>query len=595
LVLLQLGGCSSGFYRNWADQQVDQIVRSREQTTLDYQPQVVAPVTVPNKPSADAYAKVPSTPKPPPTTAPIEPSEVTLPYGALGPSMLFPSGVQVPEAQGAEMEEAAARPGERLALGPPSPQAPPVRLDLFGAMRYGVVHSRDYMSQMEDLYLQALDVTLQRHLFDPIPFATTGLHYAGGQENADYAAALTAANTIGVKQKLPYGGQVAAQATVDFVRAISGNASNGESATLALTASIPLLKGAGLINLEPLIQSERDMVYQIRQFEDFRRQFAVNLASSYFNILSAQQSISDRAANYISLQQLTARSHALWAAGRVNYIDVQRALQQQLSAQQDLTSARSNYETQLDDFKLFLGMPVDQRLEIVPQSLSVDVPKFQEKQAAELALRYRLDVQTAQDRVEDARRNVSNARNGLLPSLDLTAQGQVGNTVDRPAVDLNNDTSTYSAGVDLDLPLDRVSERNAYRASLIKLEQAERSYHQTADEAAAAARQSLRSIRNAQISLDIQRKSIDLARLQLENANELLRLGKSDNRNVVDAQNALLQAQEAFEQANASLQIQVLRFLQDTGTLRVDPDAGAIGQAMQRRPLKEVNEISSSR
>jgi outer membrane protein TolC len=130
---------------------------------------------------------------------------------------------------------------------------------------------------------------------------------------------------------------------------------------------------------------------------------------------------------------------------------------------------------------------------------------------------------------------------------------------------------------------------------LIKLEQAERSYHQTADEAAAAARQSLRSIRNAQISLDIQRKSIDLARLQLENANELLRLGKSDNRNVVDAQNALLQAQEAFEQANASLQIQVLRFLQDTGTLRVDPDAGAIGQAMQRRPLKAVNEISSSR
>ena len=86
-----------------------------------------------------------------------------------------------------------------------------------------------------------------------------------------------------------------------------------------------------------------------------------------------------------------------------------------------------------------------------------------------------------------------------------------------------------------------------------------------------------------------------MARLRLENANELLRLGKRDNRDVVDAQNALLQSQENFEQANASLQIQVLRFLRDTGTLRVDPQAGAIGQALNRARVQAVNELSSPR
>ena len=67
---------------------------------------------------------------------------------------------------------------------------------------------------MEDLYLAALNVTLQRHLFEPRPFARTGLHYTGGQEDVDYAAALTAANSVGVRQKLPYGGEVVAHEPV---------------------------------------------------------------------------------------------------------------------------------------------------------------------------------------------------------------------------------------------------------------------------------------------------------------------------------------------------------------------------------------------
>ena len=69
-------------------------------------------------------------------------------------------------------------------------------------------------------YRRLLLLLLGRLLGEPRPFARTGLHYAGGQENSDYAAALTAVNSVGVRQKLPYGGEVAATATVDFVRAI---------------------------------------------------------------------------------------------------------------------------------------------------------------------------------------------------------------------------------------------------------------------------------------------------------------------------------------------------------------------------------------
>src|SRR5207253_911810 len=110
--------------------------------------------------------KIPVTPKPPPTSSPVEPSEPALPFGRLGPEKVFPSGVSAPQVN-LGLQAAEAREAMRFMLGPPAPGKAITRLDLFGSLRYGVLNARDYKSQMEDLYLAALDVTLQRHLFEP--------------------------------------------------------------------------------------------------------------------------------------------------------------------------------------------------------------------------------------------------------------------------------------------------------------------------------------------------------------------------------------------------------------------------------------------
>src|ERR1041385_6583457 len=136
-----------------------------------------------------------------------------------------------------------------------------MRLDLFGSLRYAVLHSREYQSRMEDLYLAALDVTLQRHSFEPRPFATQSFTFAGGQKDLGYKSALNAVSTVGVRQQLPYGGEVTAQALVTFVDALNTTPPSGESASGALRGTIPLRGGAGLVNLEPLIDSERQLVY----------------------------------------------------------------------------------------------------------------------------------------------------------------------------------------------------------------------------------------------------------------------------------------------------------------------------------------------
>ena len=70
------------------------------------------------------------------------------------------------------------------------------------------------------------------------------------------------------------------------------------------------------------------------------------------------------------------------------------------------------YAAALDNFKILLGMPVEDELEVVPVQLDVNVPEL-DADAPELAMRYRLDLQTQRDRIEDAQKV-----RGLMSQVD---------------------------------------------------------------------------------------------------------------------------------------------------------------------------------
>ncbi len=584
LLATLLIGCRAGDYRRSADRDVADLLRQRKAATLGYQP--ATPANQQPEPALPkrAYAKIPLSPIPPRGPSPVElMPRVQMPAGPLGPEL--PPLTTAPERERAEPVETT-RPAEPMvfessqAYGPPAPAAQENRFDLFAALGYATQHGRLYATQMEELYLGALDVTLQRHLFSTVPFAQTSVQYVGGQADIGYRSALTATANAGVRQRLPYGGEIVAQTLVQFVDALHGNVTDGESASVALSGSLPLLRGAGLVNLEGLISSERELVYRVRDFEDFRRSFAVDISTLYFRLLTLQQSVNNRVENYANLAALLERTRALFEAGRLNFLEVQRSEQALLSAENIVLSARESYQNALDDFKIRVGMPVVERLEVVPVELDVTVPDIESRDVIALAEQYRLDLQTARDRVDDARRQIAVSKNGLLPDLALSGQTQVGNRGGTPAKSFDTRSLNYTAGLTLDLPLDRLAERNVYRRSLIGFDRAQRGFVDLRDRIAADVRQAVRGIRVAESSLRIQRQSILLAQRRLDFANELLRKGTVNARDVVEAQGSLLAAQDAYDEARSDLQVQVLQFLRETGTLRVDPAAGAIGRAL---------------
>jgi len=586
-----IAGCTPADYRRSADLQIQKLLSDRKRQTLSYEPAATAD----DKPVSDApgnpYSRIPVTPIVVSSGRAVEPTNIELPFEQLGPKQVLPPGVEPPPASDYRSSVRDRPIVEAPVLGPASPMSTTQRLDLFGILNFAVQNSRDYADQMEELYLSALDVTLQRHLLSPRPFVTQRFGYDGGQRDANFRSAMNATTNAGVRQRLPYGGEIVASGLVNFVDALNANTQSGENASLALTASVPLLRGAGFINLEGLVNSERSLVYAVRAFETYRRQFLVDVSTRYFDLITSRNAVLNRRTQLDQQIDLVERSRALFAAGKGSFLDVQRSINSQISGETQLIQSEEAYRGQLDNFKLFIGMDIFEELEIVPVELDVSIPETDPSDAVRLAHLYRLDVQTARDRIDDAKRTANNAKNGLLPGLDFDASSRVSSSDNRPASAINSETGRYSAGVTLDLPVDRVAERNSYRRALIRLQQAQRDFEQSRDAAAVSARNALRRIRSARDRVELQRRNLQIAQARLDLANSLLRqpllnplpgLSQS-NRDVVEAQQQLLQAQDSLDQARATLQIQVLNYYRDTGTLRIDPESGALGRAMAAR------------
>jgi outer membrane protein TolC len=581
-------GCSADGYRDQTDRQVQALIRERQKIVTGYTPEIDVGSTTQPVINRKSYDPVPLTRYSTDRPAPIQVVTPSLRVEPLGPPV--PDESPLPTIGENVFEDAYRLQRNRLTYGPPAITGDSVKLDLFAAINYAVRNSRSYRDRMEQLYLSALNVTLQRHLFSPRPFVTTDLRYTGSQAASDYASAFTVTQTAGIRQQLPYGGEIVAQGLVSFINALNENVTDGETAELAIRGSIPLWRNAGMINLESLISSERELVYATRDFESYRRSFAVEVASRYFRVLTRYSSLRNRFTNYRNLLALVERTEALFMAGRVTALEVQRAQQSLLSAEDALNDAQVALQSDLDTFKVFIGMPVQTMLELTPIDVEVRSVDLNSVDPEELALKYRLELQTARDRVDDAQRGVHNAANQLGPSVDLTGGASISNPSGDPARKIDSRTLEYDVGLRVDLPVDRLPERNAYRQALIALERAKRLAVEVQESVLSEVRAAQREIRSAEYSLQIQQAGIDLARQRLDFANESLLLGRVTNsREVVEAQSSLLNAQDRYDQAKADLQIQLLRYLRDTGTLRVDPQAGILGLVMLRKPLDRVS------
>jgi outer membrane protein TolC len=130
---------------------------------------------------------------------------------------------------------------------------------------------------------------------------------------------------------------------------------------------------------------------------------------------------------------------------------------------------------------------------------------------------------------------------------------------------LNLDWSrvNWAAGFELDLALDKLVERNAYRSALISFDVAVRNRELNEDSIANEVRGSLRNIRSAIDSYEIQTVALELAKQRVEATTALYDAGRVEALEKLDAQDALLQAQLDLTAATVAYAIARLQLMND--------------------------------
>jgi len=482
----------------------------------------------------------------------------------------------------------------------------PVKLSLVQALQVGARNSLEYQSRKENVFRTALALDLTRHNFENIfnAGADSELSTDTTATNLDSSAA------GGVSRTLKNGIDMSSSIAVNLMNLLTQGGASSLGLSADASVSIPLMRGSGEhIASEPLTQAERNVIYELWYFERYKRTFSVSVARGYFNVLRQMDGVSNSEDNYRSAVASSRWSRRRADAGRIREIEVDQAIQRELSARNNWISSKEQLKSTLDSFKNTIGLPTDAQIVLDPNDLvqlrsrasvilegmrtesrqgisetapPADAPielipasyedagpmEIDESLAVKLALENRLDLQEAIGTVYDAQRDVVVRADALRAGLNLGGTGRVSDTDDDG--NLRFDRGQYAALLTLDLPAERTRERNEYRNSLLNLEQATRSVQSLEDQIKLSIRSELRTLLVSRESLKIQAQSVVVAEKRVLSSTIFLEAGRSQIRDLLESQDSLLAAQNSLTRAVVDYRIAELEMQRDLGLLKVN-------------------------
>jgi outer membrane protein TolC len=466
-----------------------------------------------------------------------------------------------------------------------------LRLD--DALDIAVHHSRDYQNHKEQLYLSSLMLALERHQFAPIFSAEGKAAVSGGavpvtatvSNNLTHLVTtnvfftddrnISGSASINASWLIADVGRISAAFTSDFLRFVTGDPRLTQSSALSATLLSPLLRDAGFKReKEALIQAERNLLYALRNFTQYRKDFSVQIARDYYSVLGLRDAARNSFLNYQSSSKNAERTRAMVAEGRDTTANLGRLEQQELTSESAWINAVRGYQQALDDFKLTLGMPVDAQIILDEQeleALQIQHPEISVADSIQVALSGRLDYMNAKDEFEDTERQVKLDQNLLRPQLDFNATAAMVSNPDRNNGFQLPDPQRYSwsAGLTLDPGLDRTAERNTYRSALIARNRAARNLELVEDQIKLDVRNSWRTLEQAQRNYQIAESGVKIAERRVDEQEMLAVVGRARAQDQVDAQNDLISAKNQRTQALVTHTIARLQFWDNMGILYI--------------------------
>lgn len=444
-----------------------------------------------------------------------------------------------------------------------------LKLNINQALDYAAKNSRDYQSQKEALYLDALALTEVRNNFNT-NFSSTAGARTQVQSNGDVIGSTNANQRL--TQNLFAGGNYSLALANDLLRFFSGDPRRSAGSVISLNILQPLLRGSGSkIAAESFTQANRNVIYAIRDYHQFQNTFANNITLQYLRLLQQKETVDNQYQNYISRKENTLYLRAR-SVDRASPQEVTDSEQGELQAKNNWINAQSRYQTSLDNFKITIGAPTRTSLELDDSELEKIVTaglhpiNLSADSAFQLALENSLPLINSIDQFDDLKRSVVIAADQLKASVNFVASASLAST-DRSFDRFDLDNLSSQVGLELNLPINRINERNNYRRALIRFQAGIRSLTLTYDNLTNLMIRRVREIEQFKQSYEIQLNAVKLAENRVEGNKLRLQAGTVIFRRLSESQDALIDAQNAITTALINYLDTRLEFYNEIGII----------------------------
>jgi outer membrane protein TolC len=474
------------------------------------------------------------------------------------------------------------------------------KLSLAQAIELSITLSPEYHAAKEQLYLTGLDQTDAEHLYELTPFASL----AAGQSQITSSSRISGdiseneirggQGTVGVGQLLATGAVITSDLTLGSFDVVSGEYRTGPASIFRTVVTQPLLRGADRkVVFETLTQAQRNTLYEIRTFNRFRKTFYVSVTDDYYRLLKYSQQVYNASENLLKIKTILLKIESLSQVGMIPKFDMERSRQNVIKAGDDYFQIKQLYDEAIDLFKNRLLIP--QNMAVEPdmndwyelEKNAQSQMAVNEQQSLEVAMAARLDLANAFDQVEDAQRHTEVVADSLGADLTLVGMAAPASrkrfTLGADPGDLQRTEERYELSLRANLPLDRETERNNYKRTLIALMQTQRAHRQLTNQVEMEVRKTWRDMAQSRNRMEIQKRARDLAGRRLDNTLLLLQYGKTNTTDTLDAQRDYIASLDNYAAALTDLGIAKMKFLRDTETLWINSE----GQYEQRIALEQ--------
>ena len=232
-------------------------------------------------------------------------------------------------------------------------------------VQIALLHSRDFQTQVESLYLSGLSLSSQRFAFETQFFGTNGTVFNAFSDAPNAVRTLSTTNELGFVRALAAGGQLTSSIANTFVWELGSNQFNMANGSLIVGLTQPLLRGAFRhVQLNGLTLAERGLLYDVRNFARFRRAFFQGVITSYLNLLIQIQAKRNTETNLESLLLSLEEFSERLARGQISQQQFDQVFQNVQNGRIALLAVEQGLQNAFDSFKFQLGLPAWLEIEL---------------------------------------------------------------------------------------------------------------------------------------------------------------------------------------------------------------------------------------